>query len=291
MKKLNRKFTNGANRVLAGILALLGFSACEKHEYVVPEYGSPYVNFKAEYGTPYANFKVMGKVTDSRGNGLQGIMVTVPQVDIHQRATQSFIPGQPLITDLVNDTLYTEVNGNFTFEYAGFPVNDSINVKLKFEDIAENNRFETDSTKVTFFSKDLKGGDKGWFAGSAEKAITVQLKEKSDDLITGKLTEIELGKTVEIADYGVSLRVESINDCRCPIGSNCKWEGNASVEFKLTTTNGEYNFTLDTHQGDPFRNDTVIEGIKYQLKDVLPYPVHGEEPSRQTVNILVVNHS
>ena len=168
MKKLNRKFTNGANLVLAGILSLLGFSACHG---------------LTEYGTPYANFKVTGKVTDSKGNGLKGIRVTVPQVDFHQLATQGFTPNRPLITIPVNDTLYTEVNGNFTFEYACFPVNDSINVKLKFEDIAENNHFETDSTKVTFFSKDLKGGDNGWFAGSAEKAITVQLKEKSDDLI------------------------------------------------------------------------------------------------------------
>ena len=113
------------------------------------------------------------------------------------------------------------------------------------------------------------------------------ISEKNDTLRIGKITEIELGRTVENAEYGISLRVKNIYESRCPIGVMCVWEGNASVELQLTTPKGTYNFTLDTHYPPNFKNDTVIEGIKYQLRNVLPYPVHGKEPPTKIVRILV----
>lgn len=106
-----------------------------------------------------------------------------------------------------------------------------------------------------------------------------------DTLKIGEVFEIEPDKSVENSEYGISLRVENISDSRCPTGAMCTWEGTASVEFQLTTTNGKYNFTLDTHPN--FTNDTVIEGFKYQLSDVLPYPVFGKEQAKKTVRILV----
>ena len=109
--------------------------------------------------------------------------------------------------------------------------------------------------------------------------------EKIGTLKIGKITEIKEGRTAENSKYGLSLRVENINDSRCPTGVMCIWGGTASVEFQLTTTNGKYNFTLDTHPN--FTNDTVIEGFKYQLSDVLPYPVFGKEQAKKTVRILV----
>ena len=101
----------------------------------------------------------------------------------------------------------------------------------------------------------------------------------------GEITEIEVGKTVVNFEYDLSLRVDNLNDSRCPIGVVCVWEGTASVEFHLTTTNGQYDFTLDTHPN--FTNDTIIENMKYQLIDVLPYPIFGEEQPVKTVKILV----
>jgi len=109
------------------------------------------------------------------------------------------------------------------------------------------------------------------------------------DLKTGEIMEIKSGEIACNAQYGLSLRVDNVNDSRCPIGGNCVWEGNASVEFQLTTKKGKYKFTLDTHNPPIFKNDTVIEGIKYQLRNVLPYPVHGEDQPIKTVRILVEN--
>ena len=110
--------------------------------------------------------------------------------------------------------------------------------------------------------------------------------EKIDTLKIGEITEIELGKTVENSELGISLQIKNIEDSRCPIGENCFWEGNASAEFQLTTKNGIYHFTLDTHSPPNFKNDTVIEGITYRLRNVLPYPIHGEESPIKTVRVL-----
>jgi len=112
-------------------------------------------------------------------------------------------------------------------------------------------------------------------------------KEEINTLKIGEVAEIKLGETIENSKLGLSLRVENINDSRCPVGAMCFWEGYASVEFQLTTKKGKYDFTLDTHNPPIIRNDTVIGGIKYQLIDVMPYLNLNEEQSIKTVKILV----
>jgi putative lipoprotein (rSAM/lipoprotein system) len=166
MKKINRKFIKGTNWALAGLMSLLGFSSCD-----IINGGSA-----EEYGTPYAEFVVSGKVTDADDRGLQGANVTVSKVDIHQRATSSFIPDLDVITEEIRQTSQTSANGDFEYCYRGTPGNDSINIFMKFEDA----RFEADSAKVTFFGSDLKGGKK-WSMGRAEKKINIKLKNRKSE--------------------------------------------------------------------------------------------------------------
>ena len=109
---------------------------------------------------------------------------------------------------------------------------------------------------------------------------------KNDTLKIGKITKIKLDEVVENSQHDLSLQVKNINDSRCPEGVQCVWEGNASVEFILTTRTESYNFTLDTHTPPNFKNDTIIEGLKYHLIDVVPYPVFGKEQVK-VVKILV----
>jgi putative lipoprotein (rSAM/lipoprotein system) len=168
MKRMNRQLIKGTNWALAGLMSLLGFSSCSSEE----EYGTP----KVEYGTPTAEFVVSGKVTDTNGRGLEGIRLTVPRVDLHQRATSTFIPDLSVITCEVKDTLYTHENGEFVYLYHDTPTNDSINIHLK----AEGEHVETDSVKVTFFGSDLKGGS-GWNMGRAEKKINIKLRNKEGE--------------------------------------------------------------------------------------------------------------
>lgn len=108
------------------------------------------------------------------------------------------------------------------------------------------------------------------------------------DLKIGEITEIKLFETAYNPQYDLQLRIENINDSRCPIGVNCIWEGNATVQFYLTTKSQEYSFTLDTHQGAAFKRDTIIEGMKYQLMNVLPYPSVWEKRIN-TVKIFVID--
>ena len=159
-----RTFIRKMNCGLAGIIGMLGFAGCEK---IIP---------KAEYGTPYANYTVKGTVVDkATGKPIEGIRVVVPRVDHHQRTTSSFIPDKSIISVDVHDTTYTKKDGVFEFKYSGIQTNDSTNMMMKFEDVAEN--YKSDSAKITFFQSDLKGGS-GWYQGSASKEIDIKMNHQ-----------------------------------------------------------------------------------------------------------------
>ena len=63
MKNPNHKLLKVANWLLAGILALLGFSACNDDEEQ-PDM----------YGTPHANFTIKGKVVNDESMPLSRIL-------------------------------------------------------------------------------------------------------------------------------------------------------------------------------------------------------------------------
>ncbi|MBK9190107.1 MAG: hypothetical protein IPM77_00680 [Crocinitomicaceae bacterium] len=70
---------------------------------------------------------------------------------------------------------------------------------------------------------------------------------------------------IEFRDY---------TDSRCPIGTNCIWEGEASVYLKAESGDEETSFTLSG-----IGNDTTVFGHKIVLEDLLPYPEEGKEIS------------
>jgi hypothetical protein len=113
-------------------------------------------------------------------------------------------------------------------------------------------------------------------------------EEEKSSLKIGKTTEIEVGETAINSKYGLSLRVENVDDSRCPKEVVCIWAGEASVQLQLTTREGEYNFTLKKEGLDgPSCEGIVIEGLKYELIDVLPYPGSETERVEKTVKLLV----
>jgi hypothetical protein len=65
-----------------------------------------------------------------------------------------------------------------------------------------------------------------------------------------------------------------LSDGRCPVGLECIWEGNAEVRFRMELEH-LHSFTLNTHGS--FRTDTILEGFRIQLVDLLPYPVYQVE--------------
>ncbi|MDV3310237.1 MAG: hypothetical protein LOY03_15630 [Cyclobacteriaceae bacterium] len=70
---------------------------------------------------------------------------------------------------------------------------------------------------------------------------------------------------------GFSLRVDSVmHESRCPEGLECIWAGNVEVAFDLQLNNKHHFFSLNTNS--TLRRDTVIQGVRYALIDVSPYP-------------------
>ena len=165
MKKLNRKLIRGTNWALAGLLSLLGFTGCGKDNNGDGE-------ISVEYGVPSANFKVLGRVTNEQGQPLGGMRVVASEVT----AVWSKGPEQ-CYSGLLRDTVYTASDGSFIREYSVFPA-DSVYIHMKIEDSAEPSVYDSDSVKVGFAEKNLKGGDTYWYRGTARKQINVTLKRK-----------------------------------------------------------------------------------------------------------------
>ena len=141
MKKLNRKLIRGTNWALAGLLSLLGFTGCGKDNNGDGE-------ISVEYGSPSANFKVLGRVTNEQGQPLGGMRVVASEVT----AVWGKGPKQ-CYSGLLRDTVYTASDGTFVRIYSTF-------------------------LAVGFAKDDLKGDDRGWYLGAAEKQINVTLKRK-----------------------------------------------------------------------------------------------------------------
>ena len=165
MKKLNRKLIRGTNWALAGLLSLLGFTGCGKDNNGDGE-------ISVEYGVPSANFKVLGRVTNEQGQPLGGMRVVASEVT----AVWSKGPEQ-CYSGLLRDTVYTASDGSFVRVYSLFPA-DSVYIHMKIEDTTEPSVYESDSIAVGFAKDDLKGGDRSWFLGAAEKEVNVTLKRK-----------------------------------------------------------------------------------------------------------------
>jgi len=188
MKKLNRKLIKGTNWFLSGIISFLMISSCNDDKFEDDrKSSSDDINQNdddddnggggtmVEYGTPYAEFIVSGKVTDTDGKGLPEIRIVVPSVTSSLAKRPGVIYDNPVSTISLNDTLYTNNNGDFTFKYNDFP-SDTVKVNMKFED-AKSNAFNSDSTTVVFTGSELKDGS-GWNSGKAEKNVSIKLNKK-----------------------------------------------------------------------------------------------------------------
>ncbi|MBD0825500.1 hypothetical protein [Aestuariibaculum marinum] len=78
------------------------------------------------------------------------------------------------------------------------------------------------------------------------------------------------GACIDIQNNGYKLCITTIEDGRCPLNMNCLWQGNATVYFILTSNHEDISFTLNTFKN--FKQDTIINNLKFSLVDVLPYP-------------------
>jgi hypothetical protein len=92
--------------------------------------------------------------------------------------------------------------------------------------------------------------------------------------------ELTLNETVDFryselycnSEYEFRLSFDSLSDGRCPTGALCIWEGTARVKLHVQQSGKNIiSFWLNTHSS--LLTDTIVNGLHYELIDLLPYPV------------------
>jgi len=79
-----------------------------------------------------------------------------------------------------------------------------------------------------------------------------------------------------------------INDSRCPEGAECFWAGDAKVKFKYIRLNEDpVFFNLNTNTS--FTNDSIIDGYKYTLVNLHPYPslIHHTDQKEYRAEVFI----
>ncbi len=61
------------------------------------------------------------------------------------------------------------------------------------------------------------------------------------------------------------------SDSRCPVGANCKWEGNAIVSLDLKTSDNK-NYIIELNTNPDFSIDRIVGDLYILLTDLTPYP-------------------
>lgn len=147
----------GAGKIIAALLALLGFAGCE------------IVGGRVEYGTPHASFEVKGRVTDGDGDPIRDIKIVVDEGEQGN-------PDYPLGVGI------TDASGRYVVIGSWFG---GRNLTVVTEDIdgeANGGEFASKSVEIEIDSDDYVGGD-GWYRGKAAKTadFTLTLKPQDDE--------------------------------------------------------------------------------------------------------------
>lgn len=138
-------------KLLYLMLSLLGFSAC----------GNAPLDM---YGSPTVDFMVKGKVTDSEGTPIKGIVVSSKRV-------QSYNVGEGI-------NAVTDENGDFVTNHIH---QTGIHGTLVFTDVdgAENGGdFETYEKDLSKFPQTQVKEGEGWYRGEYEVTADVKLNKK-----------------------------------------------------------------------------------------------------------------
>lgn len=162
MKTLNNQVLKAVNYILAGILALLGFSGCSKDD------GSDLVSM---YGSPHTTFNLYGKILNASDKGIPDIKIEFKTKMGHdEKGNAVFLP--------CNSAVITDQYGNFSSSYSYLPT-DVIRIVATDIDGEANGSFANDSIDIKISDNEYVGGDGDWNWGTVSKEnITIALKER-----------------------------------------------------------------------------------------------------------------
>lgn len=118
------------NRILLLLLALLGLSSCNND----PDNKDPDVT-PVMYGTPTAYFTVKGRVTDTAGAPIRGILITPVEAWRCYAPDPDFIPDRKVETaPLFSEPIYTSETGEYELRNTCFDWNEFF-VTVLVEDV------------------------------------------------------------------------------------------------------------------------------------------------------------
>ncbi|MCD8184097.1 MAG: radical SAM-associated putative lipoprotein [Bacteroides sp.] len=151
MKKGEKRWLQGYNGILSGVLVLLGFTTCDENGMGTG---------RCEYGTPYAKYEIKGKVMNEQQQIVPDARILVKNM-------------APATNDLYNriipDTVYTKENGEYLYQKS---ITGYRNFRVICEDLSGT--YKSDSTVV----KMNPTGGSGWYEGKDSKEINFKLKKK-----------------------------------------------------------------------------------------------------------------
>jgi hypothetical protein len=91
------------------------------------------------------------------------------------------------------------------------------------------------------------------------------------------ITSLELSIGTPLADAesrATFTFVRVVDDSRCPKGVQCVWEGDATIELRVTPNQGEPE-TVQLHLNVPTAKNVVLGGWRLVLDRLDPYPENG----------------
>lgn len=226
MNKTNHFFLSFTNKILAGLLSLLGFSlaACDKMG-------------AAEYGSPHADYEIKGKVVNSQGTPIPDIQVEVSD-------------SVPESGWMYKDTIYTDANGEFKWKRGDFP---RMTFQLITRDIDEEENgglFVPKTSFISFKNANFSGGGT-WYEGEATVETEITLDKYIDThkvphaffTIYGQVTDT-LGHP--LGGIVISTTPSLLSEV----------PGNSSKYLAITNGYGMYSFTCDLEKIEEYTIET-----------------------------------
>lgn len=149
------------NRILSGLLVILGFSACHSDDEIEP----------CEYGSPTVDYHIMGRVTDASGAPIKGIRVTVKGVEPYTDALPPELAKKAVV--------FTDNNGSYcTEDISTGGIGTRLRVVMEDVDGPDNGgEFAKDSVKVTEMERKQVRKRSNWYLGEFELKADKMLKK------------------------------------------------------------------------------------------------------------------
>lgn len=98
---------------------------------------------------------------------------------------------------------------------------------------------------------------------------------------------LAIGASKRVPDTSLSIKVESVNDSRCPTGVTCVWAGDAAVKIQMTAPKtAPASAVLHTNIGSA--PPAVHDGWRIKLVNVTPVPTTNGPPRPEDYRITLL---